>query len=263
VLSSLSSDIDLHSNNICSLFIGFDSNQSEKSTRRRTNAMNSFLTKFCLETILVDDTPTFHHNNQTAETRIDHMYHNFSKNSPIKLSLSENLCPKENPSNLSSNDVIIGKIQLPSIPSTKSEKDYTSTYTPFLVKKPKWCEDGMSGYQAQAFRILSDILPRFDEPEHIPTLTEMCSNMLVMAAERNFETTNPSNEVKKKNFLYFSKEHRDAFTEHETICKKWRNEGRPQEKSQPAKANKMASQRILQKIRCKSEAAVRGHSYIA
>ena len=61
----------------------------------------------------------------------------------------------------------------------------------------------------------------------------------------------------KNKFPNFSKEHRDALTEHKTICKKWRKAGSTQEKSHPAKANKLASQRRHQKLRRQSASAVK------
>ena len=48
----------------CTVIIGLDSNQSEKSTSRRIISMKSFMSDINLKTILPDDKPTFHHNNQ-------------------------------------------------------------------------------------------------------------------------------------------------------------------------------------------------------
>ena len=63
ILSILSSDIAQHNTNDSVVIIGTDSNVSIKSSRRRCNAMNQFLQSFSLATILKDDKPTFHHNN--------------------------------------------------------------------------------------------------------------------------------------------------------------------------------------------------------
>ena len=104
---------------------------------------------------------------------------------------------------------------------------------------------------------------RFDCPEHIPLLAEMSSKMLVLAAENNFETSHPKKMAgSRKKFPFFSSEHKTAFKEHEEICKKWRLAGRPKEKSHPAKAEKLASQRRLQKIarESESEAALINHT---
>jgi hypothetical protein len=97
----------------------------------------------------------------------------------------------------------------------------------------------------------------FDMVEHIPLLSEMCSKMLVLSAEQNFETSNPKKGHKKKiNRPFFSKEHRIAYNEHSSICKEWRLAGRPQEKSHPARAAKLASQRRLQNISRESESSL-------
>ena len=58
VMSSLTADINLYKSNDTIVLIGCDSNQSKKSTNRRTCSMNGFLTEFCLKSILIDDTPT-------------------------------------------------------------------------------------------------------------------------------------------------------------------------------------------------------------
>ena len=63
ILSILSSDIAQHNTNDSVVIIGTDSNVSIKSSRRRCNAMKQFLQSFSLATILKDDKPTFHHNN--------------------------------------------------------------------------------------------------------------------------------------------------------------------------------------------------------
>ena len=60
---------------------------------------------------------------------------------------------------------------------------------------------------------------------------------------------------------FISPEHKDAFKDHEEVCKKWRLTGRPKEKSHPAKSDKLASQRRLQKIArdCEAESALINH----
>ena len=121
----------------CSIIIGLDSNQSKKSTSRRTNSMKCFISDFLLKTILLDDKQTFHHNNQTSESQIDTILF-FIPNSEINLKFSDHLCKNDNPDNLSTHDVIIGDISIPHNPSVINESDFSSTYTEFQVKKPKW-----------------------------------------------------------------------------------------------------------------------------
>ena len=49
---------------------------------RTTNAMNNFLHDFVLQKVLVNDKPTFHHNNQISVSQID----NIPEESPMNAS---------------------------------------------------------------------------------------------------------------------------------------------------------------------------------
>ena len=62
----------------------------------------------------------------------------------------------------------------------------------------------------------------------------------------------PDKSLKQKK-PYFSADHKAAFVKHEKVCKDWREQGRPQDASHPAKMAKLASQRLLQKIVCEEE----------
>ena len=263
VVSSLTADVSLHICSNTTLLIGCDSNQSDKSTNRRTSAMNDMLTELNLKSILHGDMPTFHHNNQTSESQIDNIYYLSPASSKVSVKMSRHLCLKDYPENLSAHDVIVGKLSLPDVSTTNSSQDFTSTYSEFVVKKPKWSESGLSGYQAQTTQVLQEMFERFDLTEHIPILTEMCSKMLVLSAEHNFETSNPkTGQKKQKKYPFFSKEHKNAYEEHAQICKKWRLAGRPKENSHPAKNDKLMSQRNLQKITRDSESftAIKNHN---
>ena len=114
-------------------------------------------------------------------------------------------------------------------------------------------EHGKENYQNQTYLILRELFDKFDSPEFIPALSEMCSKMLVISAEQNFETTQPNPNKKKKQFPEFSKDHREAFQHHEQTCKKWRAAGRPQSNLHPAKSAKLESQRFLQKVARENE----------
>ena len=63
VLDKLSVTLETNINPRCIILHGIDSNQSITYTRRRTDAMKTFLHKFSLKSILPDDAPTFHSNN--------------------------------------------------------------------------------------------------------------------------------------------------------------------------------------------------------
>ena len=248
VLSQLSGDINLHNQKNSAILIGIDSNQSKKSTKRRTEAMDKFREEFSFKSILLTDDPTFHHNNQTSSSQIDTILYFLPPKSKIDLEFLDHLCKLENSSNLSSHDVILGQLKLPSLQEEVSNEDYSGTYEPFIVKKPNWEESGFEHYQAQTYKVLSEIFERFQGPEFIPAMSEMCSKMLVISAEQNFQTSQPNPNKKKRKFPNFSKEHVDAYNEHEVICKQWRSAGRPQSNLHPAKAAKLSSQRHLQQI---------------
>ena len=68
VLALLESDIAKYSTESSTIILGTDSNVSNKSTKRRQEAMTRFLETFSMNSILISDEPTFHHNNQTAES---------------------------------------------------------------------------------------------------------------------------------------------------------------------------------------------------
>ena len=73
VLSQLSFDIRNNADEKSSILFGLDSNQSNKSSRRRTDAMLKFKLQFSLGSVLLSDIPTFHHNNQSSVSQIDHI----------------------------------------------------------------------------------------------------------------------------------------------------------------------------------------------
>ena len=144
---------------------------------------------------------------------------------------------------------MIEEIYLPECNGTnEAESDYTDSYSEFHVVKPKWNPSGMFEYQHQTEKLIYDLLEKFDQPAHISALTEMCSNMLVMSAERNFETVKFRYGTKKSNFPKFTHEQKNAYKKHESICKDWRKAGRPSDPLHPAKLLKSQSQRNIQRL---------------
>ena len=105
-----------------------DSNVSSKSTKRRTEAMQKCLHSFSLKTILRNDEPTFHHNNQISSSQIDHIYFFIPETSNSNVQLKTHLCLKDDSSNISSHDVIVGELILPVTQDNITIEDYTSTY---------------------------------------------------------------------------------------------------------------------------------------
>ena len=104
ILALLKCDIIQNNNENSVIIIGTDSNVSNKSTCRRKEAIKTFVDYFCLKTVLENEKATFHHNNQTSESQIDHILMFIPEKSEVKVNFKEHLCLKENPSNISSHD---------------------------------------------------------------------------------------------------------------------------------------------------------------
>ena len=158
--------------------------------------MKKFLDSFSLNSILINEEATFHHNNQTSESQIDHVYYFIPEKSKFKIHLKEHICLKDEPSNFSSHDVIVGEIDFPVTPVDVTKEDFSSSYTPFIVKKPKWDDDGKKAYQLQTAKILHELSERYDKVEFIPTLCEMFSRTI-----QNLKTLRRSIHFSPKNML--------------------------------------------------------------
>ena len=81
--------------------------------------------------------------------------------------------------------------------------------------------------------------------------------MLVISAERNFETTKSKPNTSKNNNkhkIHISEKQKLAYDEHEKICIEWRKQGRPSVATHPAKIAKTLSQQLLQRITREEEA---------
>ena len=248
ILAILSSDISQHNTNDSVVIIGTDSNVSNKSSRRRYNAMKQFLQSFSLTTILKDDKPTFHHNNQTSESQVDHIYTFIPDNSNVKIRIKDHLCLKEESANISSHDVIVGEIELPITSENTQENDFSSSYKPFIVKKPNWNPDKKPDYEQKTRDALEELSNNYTEAEFIPELCEMFSKALVISAEKVYETSNPNFKSRKKKLPYFSEEYKLAHKNHKMVFVEWRKAGRPSDPNHPAKAAVLISRRNLQYI---------------
>ena len=261
VLMKLSSDIVNHRTSNQSILIGADTNQSSKSSKRRSDAMSDFIRDFNLKSILQSSEPTFHHNNQTSSSQIDHILYDITEESNIDIDFLEHICKLQNADNLSAHDVLLGNLKLKITADNVSSVDYSHTYENFSVKKPKWDVDKLETYQSQVNRVLVEMFDTYDEPEFVPALCEMVSKAFVMSAENNFATTNPNYGKKKVCPPKFSSEQTQAYNEHRKACKIWREAGRPQDSAPPAKAHKLFTQRNLQSINRKhsSEKAIKLH----
>ena len=248
ILSILSSDITKHNTNNSVVIIGTDSNVSRKSSRRRFSAMKEFLRLFSLATILPDDTPTFHHNNNTSESQVDHIYVHIPEDCHVKIRFKDQLCLNEDSSNISSHDVIIGQVEIPVTSQDIQEKDFTSSYIPFPVKKPYWDVNKKQYYEQETKAALQELSNNYTEVEFLPELCEMFSKVLVISAEKVYETSNPNYKAKKKKLPYFSEEYKAAHRHHKKVFVDWRKAGRPTDSDHPAKAAVLISRRKIQQI---------------
>ena len=231
--------------------IGADTNVSSKSTRRRYTAMQKFFNTYSLKTILTDLEPTFHHNNQSSESQIDHIFFSVPEDSKLRLALKCHLCLKQNSSNLSSHDVLVGEMVLPATNEDTTSDDFSSTYTSFVVKKPNWNASEKDDYEIETAKVLQELLNNYKNVEFIPLLCELFSKALVISAENKFETSSPSKHHmshKHKPLPYFSKEYKAAHSDLKNVCRDWRKAGRPSDNLHPAKSQVLQSRRNLQRI---------------
>ena len=245
-LSRLTHDISEHKNRSTVIVIGADTNTSIKSTKRRQEAFKNFMNEFNLKSIIDGDKPTFHHNNGTSESQIDHLL----TNNTDLVSLSKHLCKLDDETNLSSHDALIGRISLDNNEET-FEKDYSDTYEVFEPEKILWKDS--QEYEDMTANILHQLLSTYDQPEHLPVLAEMSSKMIAICAKKCFESKK-SKATQKKTTPKFSQELNGAYQEHKQNCNNWRKAGRPQSADHPAKYAKLISQRKIQKISRDEEA---------
>ena len=139
---------------------------------------------FSFESILLDEKPTFHSNNGHSSSQIDHILYYVPQNLDIYISLKDLLCKLEHSANISSHDAIIGKIIASIKTKENNDKEKVTSYTAFNVMKPKWNKSDLSAYQNNSYYNMRYLLTQFDQPEHIPILSELSSKMLVMCAEK-------------------------------------------------------------------------------
>ena len=186
----------MHKNVNDFLVLGLDSNVSEKSTKRRYTSMNSFVNSHELNSIITSEEPTFHHNNKTSESQIDHVY--FSPSETLSIKLQEHICLKNEPSNFSSHDVLVGVITVPVTSSAPKMTNSLSTYTPFQVTRIDWSNPEKDGYQEDTAKLLDNLINNYSETEFISILCEMFSNSFVMSAINHFGTKTTVNTHTKK-----------------------------------------------------------------
>ena len=245
-ITAFSHDLSENSNSDTAIVIGIDANTSKRSSKRRQEAFEQFKNEFSLETILAGDKPTFHHNNGLSESQIDFIL----TNKKALFTSCDQLCTKDEPQNLSSHDALVGNIKIPKQVEI-NDADYSDTYEAFLPKKIIWKENPI--YQEQTAEILNHLLSTFNEPEHLPALAEMSSNMIALCAEKHFDAKKTRTSHKKES-PRFSRELQAAYYLHKRNCKEWRKAGRPSSSNHPSKEAKLSSQRLIQKLARDEEA---------
>ena len=245
VIELLKRDIIENMTESCTLVIGTDSNVSTKSSRRRIAALELFLEFFSLKTLHNTEHPTFHHNNGTSESQIDHIYVSTSENHNVKITMKSLLCLKENSDNVSSHDVILGLLHTPSVNTAPESKSMTN-YTDFQVLKPKWNTENIELYQNNTAEMLEQLIQRYNSVDDIPILCEMFSKTLVLSAETNFDTVKVTN-FKRRNIPKFSKELQKAHKDHKKSSNLWRIAGRPTDPLHPSKFAMQETRKQLQR----------------
>ena len=151
------------------------------------------------------------HNDGISTSSIDNILYFIPNDSNVTLEMKDHLCKLEQSLNLSSHDAIVGKMILPINNQDSLGPDYSSTYTPFVVNKPKWNESGIQGYQEQSFTVLHQLFNQFDQLEHTPVLCELLPKMLVICAEKNFDSHSGKEKITHNNVPHFTSAHRQAY----------------------------------------------------
>ena len=105
----------------------------------------------------------------------------------------------------------------------------------------------MEKYQNLASNIIRDAVTKFDNPEHLPVLTEIISTMLVKAATASFEPPKPPKKNTSKRG--FSKDLTAAWRVYNIAFKQFTAAGRPTENTHPAKMARDEARAELRKIR--------------
>ena len=116
------------------IIIGADSNCSSKSSPRRKKAWNAFCLNFSLKSH-ASSTPTFHHHNGSSNSCIDTIL----MSEHLKTSNLIQLCTLEDPTNLSSHDVLTTTMAISFHQRPKSK--YEHTYTKFNREQVVWKEE--------------------------------------------------------------------------------------------------------------------------
>ena len=179
-LSSLSNFIKEEKNSPDSLLLGADTNCSQKSTLRRIRLFEQFCEKHDLHRVC-SSSPTFHHNNMTAESNIDM----FLVSEDLLGNISEVVtsCTLDNPINLSGHDLVQSSLTMYHPTRMNMEESvYANTYTEYERTRIQWDGSDIRQYQGMSDILLSKAEAFFQNSEHLPLKCKLYSKLLVKAA---------------------------------------------------------------------------------
>ena len=200
------------------IIIGADTNCSTKSSFRRKLAWENF----CKENNLVTYSPplpSFHHHNGLSNSFIDM----FVATDSLILGDTTQQCTLNTPLNLSSHDPIFNTVVVSSDQGGQNH-GFSKTYTDFNRNRVIWDSDKLSKYQQLADQALSEAVKFWKNPESIPLLSTLMSNLLVKCASMVFKTSSSKNQKLPKRV---PKDIRQAQATLKKCWNIWKNAGKP------------------------------------
>ena len=224
------------------IVIGTDSNCSEKSTTRRKDMFSNFCSAFSI-TVYSTNLPTFHHNNHTSESCIDFFL--MSESTTTQLTQVQQLCKFDQPTNLSSHDVLLSSLKIQVAPGNTNPSLYVDTYTKFDQKHIIWEKSKIKKYQNLAGAALSDALDYWNFPEAIPLLCSLFSQLLVKCAEMTFHTKQT---CPKKSGMKKSRKQEKAEKELRKSYRVWKSRGKPKSRENKYRLRFLEARSNLQKV---------------
>ena len=238
VISSLTEYIQQNISTGEQVIIGADANCSPKSSKRRQYAWKNFCNQHDLR-MHSPPSPTFHHNNGVSHSSIDL----FVASSSLDLGATLQHCTLDDPLNLSSHDPIECSV---SVVRNKPEKSkFKNTYTDFSRKKVVWDSSKTPEYQKLVAKSLSDALAYWDNPESLPLLSSLFSNLLVKCATLVFDTSSiPDKSSPKLPPIKV----RQAQNSLKKMFKLWKDDGKPTSISKSSRRCYTDARRNLQRI---------------
>ena len=231
---------NLKENNV--VLIGTDTNCSEKSSKRRKQALAALCQELSLERFSTSS-PTFHHHNGSSESNIDCFL--ISRFYATKLSQLTSHCTLDNPDNLSSHDPVQGVLQVPHLKTADTTSQYEQTYTDFKQRKVVWDTTNLTKYQEAAARALVEYERLFSMPEHIPLRCELYSRLLVKSAELSMDTKS----VKRQSGLKQKPPHvlHQAWLKLRKHFNIWKKEGKPRDRESESLKHYKVSRGLFQR----------------